>query len=99
MEDRMSFVYLVTNTVTGQMYVGITRGIVRDRWKHHRHAAKKGHQSPLAEAMRTYGKDAFTVEQIAEAPSWSEACQLEAQFIKAYKSHANHGGYNQTAGG
>jgi group I intron endonuclease len=60
-------VYLITNTMNGKQYVGITTRKVKFRWYEHVRDAK-WHRRPtlLAKAIRKYGADAFTIQALIE---------------------------------
>jgi hypothetical protein len=62
-------VYLVTCLVTGQQYVGMTKLPLLARWGRHISDAHLTDRSParmrIAEAIREYGAENFTIEAIA----------------------------------
>ncbi|MBB5414103.1 GIY-YIG nuclease family protein [Paraburkholderia atlantica] len=92
------FVYLVTGP-SGKRYVGITSKTVAERWGQHvRSAARKESNSALHAAIRKYGEDAFSVEQIKSCETWDEACEMEKSSITAYGTFTPSG-YNLTLGG
>jgi group I intron endonuclease len=91
--------YLITNTMNGKQYIGITKGSLNRRFKAHLNTAKKADDNiALYNAIRKYGVDAFTVEQIASSFSRKDLCALEVQLIAQYKTKAPNG-YNLTDGG
>ena len=99
-EDRRLFVYKITNTVNGKVYIGITTKSVRSRWKAHLcNAFVKNVNYYLYKAMRKYGKEAFSIETIHEAVSLAELLEAEKRFITECNSYATANGYNQTLGG
>ena len=89
--------YLLTNTVNGMQYVGITRRNVTVRLRDHAAAARGGRQTVLAHAFRTYGHAAFQVQVLGEAPSWEQLTRMEHAAIGLYKTYQPHG-YNMTRG-
>jgi len=95
----MGFIYKVTNTVNGKMYIGQTSRTIEERWKEHL-SDTFGHYtkfvSPLHRAILKYGLDAFAVEQI-EACGSSSLDERERYWIKHYNTHEN--GYNADFGG
>lgn len=91
--------YLVTNTVNGRQYIGITRCTVRVRWRRHLSDARRGYRNGAFQlALVKYGADAFTVEEIAGAKTWDDLCAVEAALIIQFGT-MSPGGYNMTAGG
>jgi group I intron endonuclease len=94
------YLYLVRNTVNGKGYVGITTQPLHSRWQRHYSNAKTGGAQALARAIRKYGKEAFTVKMLAEAPDWDALLVMECAAIEAYSTFAPTGhGYNLTLGG
>lgn len=96
--SRVVALYLVTGP-TGRQYVGITTKSVDARWTQHSIDAKRGQwKSALHEAIRKYGRDAFTVEKLAVFDSWEAACAAEVAEIRIRGTFGD-GGYNLTRGG
>lgn len=91
-------IYLITNNVTGKMYVGMTASSLKKRWSSHRVAATREIRTPLAQAIRKYGPDNFSIVQIAEASSRAELQEMEKAEI-ARRETLTPKGYNVTAGG
>ena len=92
----MGYVYKITNTVNGKSYIGIS---VNEPEKHRikDHLAGRGNRI-IANAVKKYGKDAFTYE-ILEANVFDELLpNLEVAYIDKFNSVAPHG-YNLTSGG
>src|SRR5713101_3223654 len=96
----MKFIlYLITNTVTGQQYVGKTTRDIRTRWKEHLKDAKVNrHQYRLHRAIRKYGAGSFTVETIHTlAQDAASLNQWEVFYIEALRVAGKL--YNMTTGG
>jgi group I intron endonuclease len=94
------FVYKITNQVNGKVYIGITTGSIEKRWREHKCAANKGSQLPLYKAIRKYGHEAFSIEQLATADTVEDLKAQEVRFIKELGSFYTDGnGYNMTDGG
>lgn len=89
-------IYLVTNSVTGKVYVGQTIMSIKDRWKGHCNA---GSGSRLWLSIQKYGRDSFTISEISSANSKQELDDLERRFIKEYRSTDKSIGYNFERGG
>lgn len=91
-------VYLVTNTLNGKGYVGITSKAVARRWTNHKADALSGKQTALHRAIGKYGVDAFTVSVLASGLSPEGLVISEIQIIKQLRTRVPHG-YNMTQGG
>ena len=87
-------IYLLTNTVNGKRYVGVTSKGVLARWKQHCYTAKCKAVTYLHRAINKYGKESFTVGHIASALNPTVAVEFERDVIKQYAPE-----YNQTNGG
>ena len=92
----MGYVYKITNTVNNKAYIGISihepiKGRIKD------HLSGKGNRI-IANAVKKYGRDAFTYE-ILEADVFDEfLTRLEVAYIANYNTVAPYG-YNLTYGG
>lgn len=96
--ERTFVVYMVTSTITGKRYVGITSRTVGQRWKRHCLDAKRGIGFHLHAAIRKYGEEQFVVEVLSTAQSLEEACQMECAAIARHGTFGERG-YNLTIGG
>lgn len=91
-------IYLLTNTINGKQYVGLTIGSLESRLKQHIAAAKKGRKAPLPNAIRKYGATAFTIKLIRnDAKSFDELQQQEIDEIS--ERNTLIAGYNSAIGG
>ncbi len=91
-------IYLITNSVNGKQYVGLTIGTLADRLKQHLAAARKGRKAPLPNAIRKYGESAFSIQLIrADAQNYEELQDQEINEIAIRDSIRN--GYNSAVGG
>jgi len=95
------FIYKITNTINGKVYVGQTVSTLSVRWSQHVHEANKNGDRTLCKAIRKYGKENFTIEQIDSACSIEELNKKEQEYIVKLNSLCfNDGqGYNMTLGG
>lgn len=94
------FVYLITNTVNGKVYVGQTVQSVAKRFGQHCSAAKRNTKNiPICNAIRKYGPDAFTVTRLCEAYSIEELDARETALILRYDARNPTKGYNVKEGG
>ena len=89
--------YLITNSLNGKNYVGITERKLKDRWKQHLMDGTKGGGYLLHKVMHRDGIENFTFEFIACAIDRHSLHLLEVQLIDQYR--AVELGYNQTRGG
>lgn len=92
---RKSTVYIYTNNITNEKYIGQTRTYVRAR------AGKDGkgymHSTKFWNAIQKYGWENFSVEVIAKKLEQKDADILEQNLIEKYDSINN--GYNTQTGG
>ena len=97
----MGYIYKITNTISGNVYIGKTEKTIASRWREHCRSSfkisDKDYHLPLHNAIRKYGKEAFIVEEIDNAINSEELKQKEIYWIKYYNSY--YKGYNATLGG
>ncbi len=79
------YLYKITNTLNGNVYIGITRTLIRDRWKAHVWSARNNIKTALYDAMRSYGIENFTIEAIKQFDCEQELLQAEKDTIKYYR--------------
>ena len=94
MHSEQHTVYLVTNTVTGKQYVGMSVYPVRFRML--THATSKG--SALFADIQRYGRDAFECEDIGTFTDKDDALEAESQEI-IQRGTLRPNGYNRRARG
>ncbi len=92
-------VYLITNTVNGKKYVGMTKTSLKVRWQGQQKFAQKGGCTYFCNAIRKHGVQAFHLEVLRECSSKEEAIELEKQFIRVFGTQDQTKGYNLTKGG
>ena len=90
-------VYCITHNTSGKRYIGQTTQRLESRLQQHFKKTTKSCPA-LAAAIRKYGKEAFTVEILAEANSQEELNKLESLLIQQFNTVAPHG-YNLEYGG
>lgn len=88
--------YLVTNTLNGKTYVGVTsHKDLRRRMSEHVHAAHtRGLNGAFQRAIRKYGRVNFTIAALATYSTREEAYAAEIAYIAAHAPK-----YNATLGG
>lgn len=93
-----SGVYVITNTVDGKCYVGVSRDI-DSRWYAHRNDLKRGKHCSvrLQQAWNEHGESAFTFAVLEEC-DWSEFSQKEPMYIKSFRANDRECGYNTMFG-
>jgi len=93
----MGEIYKVTNTNTGEIYIGATTRSINERKIDHIQKANTGLGGYFQQSIGTYGFEAFSWEQIDTAENPNELAQKETYYILQYNSRAN--GYNENRGG
>ena len=89
------FVYKITNQINGKAYIGITTQELEVRWR--QHVGSKS-TSYIHRALKRYGAENFTFEEIDRAATPGELVCLEKDYIESHNTY-NGKGYNQTPGG
>lgn len=93
-------VYKITNTINNKIYIGLTTQSVERRWIQHKCYAKKNVNTPLYNALRMYGFDAFTIEVLYTGESLEDIQGMEQKLILQLGSQVKLGkGYNVSYGG
>jgi group I intron endonuclease len=91
---KYGIIYKITNITNGNIYIGQTITSLKSRWQSHVSSAKCNKPWVICAAIRKYGRDNFTVEEIAEADSKENLNSLEIFYISVLKPQ-----YNMCAGG
>ena len=100
----MAYIYKITNSVNGKVYIGKTSNTIEIRWAEHKRDSQKERceKRPLYNAMNKYGIDNFQIEKIEEVENDEIACKRESYWIEYYRSYVGYddcNGYNATLGG
>ena len=94
----MAYIYKITNTENGKIYIGKTISSIETRWKQHIKDSFKNEckNRPLYRAFNKYGIDAFTIEEVekCEVDILEERERYWIEFFRSFKQ-----GYNATLGG
>ena len=88
--EKISAVYKITNTVTGDFYIGSSKD-VKQRWAEHKCKStwNKCPNNPMYIDMKKYGLDNFVFEILAEVEEDSLK-ETEQQFIETLKPTYNN---------
>jgi|SRR5579864_4500336 len=92
-------IYLITNLVTGKVYVGQTISSLQHRLNGHFKEARTGTRYRLHNSIRKHGESKFKIEWLASATSKEQLDGLERLFIILLRSSDCRYGYNLTLGG
>lgn len=93
------YIYKISTTKSNKVYIGQTTKTVQERFQGHIRACSSQSRNTihLYLAMRKYGIETFSVEQIDIANSQEELNEKERYWINYYDSIKN--GYNMIEGG
>lgn len=96
-------VYLLTCAANGKQYVGQTTQNLKYRFDQHFYSSRKTSSSrrntPLAKAIRKYGKDNFSISLLCSCSSQDELNLMEDLYIACLGTLVDNGGYNLERGG
>lgn len=81
-------IYKLTNTVTGEIYIGETSLTLEERWSAHLKVARSGRDNSIGRSIRTYGEESFSMELI-EMCYKDDAVDIEEKWIAHYDSYHN----------
>ena len=90
-------IYTVKCEITGEFYVGATTDSLHQRKLDHTERAKRGEKHPFAQAIATYGTEAFIWEQTYTANTTDELARKEKEYINKHDSKSK--GFNADSGG
>jgi group I intron endonuclease len=97
------FIYLITNHITGKVYIGQHKGdnlqhYLQQKFYEASHRLKN--RSHLYASMRKHGRDAFSIRPLVSGiQTREELNQKEKEFIELYDSRNHEKGYNICRGG
>lgn len=83
-----SGVYLLTNTITGETYVGCSNDVKRRIWRHLEYNRGRSKSKNISKAIKQYGKEAFTAEVLEYCPN-TQIFEREAYWMTQYKCEYN----------
>ena len=95
----MPYIYKITNNINGKIYIGKTNFTIEKRWREHCQDYQKSslNKRPLYSAMKKYGIENFSIEEVEYLDTPLEAEEREKYWIEYYGSFKY--GYNATRGG
>lgn len=97
MNERKGYIYLITNDINDNKYVGQTSRNIQERFKEHIWDSKNvRHPSKLHNAIHKYGKEHFKIQEIEFVPL-DQLDEREKYWINKYNTVKN--GYNISLGG
>lgn len=73
--------YVVSNTVSGRQYIGITKNTLAQRFASHKNSAKSGKNTPFYAAMRKYGVDKFVITEVCTYNNFEDCAKAEIAVI------------------
>lgn len=90
MKNKVCGAYKITNTVTGDFYIGSSKD-VKNRWAHHKIPStwKNKPNSQLYKDMKKYGTDKFDFQILVEVEP-EQLKEKEQQFIEMLKPTYNN---------
>ena len=90
MMEKISGIYKITNTVTGDFYIGSSKDVKR-RWANHKCQStwKKHPNNPMYIDMQNYGVDKFELQILAEIEV-DKLKETEQRFIELLKPTYNN---------
>jgi group I intron endonuclease len=97
--EHIASVYVIKRN-NNVCYVGIATNVSR-RWREHKARSKDG-SNILYRAMRKYGVESFSIEEVLCELTWAYACSNEVLLINLFGTFccgANASAYNMTKGG
>ena len=95
-------IYCHTHVESGRRYIGLTKKTMMQRWNSHVLDAKSLHGKGCKHfwnAIRKYGKDAFSHEILAQSWSLEFANETEEYLVSFYETQNPKKGFNLSKGG
>lgn len=81
----MYYAYIITNTINNNLYVGITKNI-DNRWRAHKSRARRiSSNSYLYNAMKKYGIENFTIEEVGLFGNLKDCQDFETSTISFFR--------------
>jgi group I intron endonuclease len=99
LEGKLYTIYRITNNSNGKLYIGQTQRTTEQRWAAHIQVANQGKDLFFYRAVRKYGAENFTLDEIATCGTKQWANFLEKMWILLLNTTNPDAGYNSTKGG
>lgn len=82
-------IYLITNNITGECYVGSTTDAFRRRWKNHRNELRKNkhHNWRLQRSYNKHGLDSFSFDRGEPAASRQTLVERLGGFLAGFSQN------------
>ncbi|MGE3319977.1 MAG: GIY-YIG nuclease family protein [Candidatus Berkiella sp.] len=97
-ENRIHYLYRVTNKINGKIYIGQTVKPSARWWQHRNDSVDP--KVPFHFAIKKYGSHNFEFEIIASCKGFDNANEMETVLVAQYDSYVSNGkGYNASHGG
>lgn len=87
-ESLKSGVYLITNTITGETYVGCSTDIKRRIYRHLDYNRGRAKSKKISSSIKKYGREAFTSE-VLEYCEKDLIFERETYYMTLYKCELN----------
>ena len=86
---KITGIYKITNTITGDFYIGSSKDVKR-RWNEHKNPSRWNEHpnNPLYQDMRKFGTDKFELQVLAEVEP-KRLKEVEQQYIEKLKPTYN----------
>ncbi len=90
-------IYKIMNQINGKVYIGFTKNF-QNRMNGHLYTANKGAGQAIHAAIRVYGWENFSKEELYYSTDKQHVLDMEDVFINLYEAKGTKG-YNVTRGG
>ncbi len=96
----MFYLYMITNSVNNNIYIGITKNI-KKRWKQHCYKlnSKKHLNYKLYNSMKKYGKENFYISELEQHETIESVLKSEVEVIAMFRKFSPDIVMNLTDGG
>ena len=95
--SKTGIIYKITNNINNKVYIGATYQCLKSRFSQHLREVKYGSKLKIHSAIREFGKENFSIEEICRTVDKNKLYLLERKYIKFFNSKDK--GYNSTDGG
>lgn len=85
MDINIFYLYIITNSITSDCYIGITENL-KARWHKHRHPGNKAKHLRLYRSMNKHGSENFFISILEEHETRDSAKRAEIEVIAMFNS-------------